>query len=206
MPTTASVIPGLDIGACYRQAGTTRHVGRDWYDALALPARRAYLAVGDVVGHGLTAAQDMTQLHNAARALAIPDLQPAGLLGKLARITEWATSGQYATMAAATMEPGAWIFTCATAGHMPILIRRAETGTVETPPPAAGQPLCLIKDDTYPQYTQNQTGLDPGDIVLMYTERLIKRRGEDLAEGIARIAGHLQAWRPGTALARCATS
>jgi integral membrane sensor domain MASE1/GAF domain-containing protein len=67
MPTTAAVIPGLEIGASYRQAGTAQQVGGDWYDAMALPGKRAYLASGDVVGHGLAAAEDMTQLRNAGR-------------------------------------------------------------------------------------------------------------------------------------------
>jgi serine phosphatase RsbU (regulator of sigma subunit) len=44
---------------------------------MALPGKRAYLAVGDVVGHGLTAAEDMTQLRNAGRTLAIAGYQPA---------------------------------------------------------------------------------------------------------------------------------
>ena len=197
MPTMAAVIPGLDLDACYRQAGTTRQVGGDWYDALALPGRRAYLAVGDVVGHGLPAAQDMTQLRNAGRALAIAGHQPAGILRELARITEWATSGKYATMAAAIVELDVSMVSYATAGHPPILIRRAKTGTVEIPPPAAGPPLCLFRDDVYPEYTQNQVGLDPGDIMLMYTDGLVERRGEDLTEGIARVAEQLEGWRSG---------
>ena len=197
MPAAAAVIPGLDIGACYRQAGTTRNVGGDWYDALALPAGGAYLAVGDVVGHGLAAAQDMTQLRNAGRALAIAGHQPAGILAELVRITEWATSGKYATMAAATLEPDFALLTYATAGHPPILIRRAKTGKVEIPALAAGPPLCLFKDDVYPKYPQSQVSLEPGDIVLMYTDGLIERRGEDLAEGIARVAEQLEAWPSG---------
>src|SRR5208337_210373 len=95
MPTTAAVIPGLEIGAGYRQAGMTQQIGGDWYDAMALPGMRAYLAVGDVVGHGLTAAEDMTQLRNAGRTLAIAGYQPASLLAELARVTDWATSGKF---------------------------------------------------------------------------------------------------------------
>jgi serine phosphatase RsbU (regulator of sigma subunit)/integral membrane sensor domain MASE1 len=202
MPTMTAVIPGLDIGACYRQAGTTTQIGGDWYDALGLPDGRAYLAVGDVVGHGLAAAQDMTQLRNAGRALAIAGHQPAGILHELARITDWATSGKYATMAAAIAEPDASLLTYATAGHPPILIRRAHSGTVEIPSPAAGPPLCLVKDGAHPQYSQNQVGLDAGDIVLLYTDGLIERRGEDLAEGIARVVEHLRCWRSGMPLGR----
>jgi|HubBroStandDraft_4_1064222.scaffolds.fasta_scaffold08630_3 serine phosphatase RsbU (regulator of sigma subunit)/integral membrane sensor domain MASE1 len=200
MPTTVAAIPGLEIGASYRQAGTTRQVGGDWYDALGLPGHRAYLAVGDVVGHGLAAAEDMTQLRNAGRTLAIAGYQPASILEELARVTDWATSGKFATAAAAIIEPDVSVITYATAGHPPILIRRAKTGTVETPPAAEGPALCLPSDHDLPQYTQGQTGFDVGDIMLMYTDGLIERRGEDLEEGIARVAERLQAWQPGAPL------
>jgi serine phosphatase RsbU (regulator of sigma subunit) len=36
--------------------------------------------------------------------------------------------------------------------------------------------------------------------MLMYTDGLIERRGEDLEEGIARVAERLQAWQPGSPL------
>ena len=36
--------------------------------------------------------------------------------------------------------------------------------------------------------------------MLMYTDGLIERRGEDLEEGIARVAERLQAWQPGAPL------
>jgi serine phosphatase RsbU (regulator of sigma subunit)/integral membrane sensor domain MASE1 len=200
MPTTVAAIPGLQIAASYRQAGTTQQIGGDWYDAMALPGKRAYLATGDVVGHGLTAAEDMTQLRNAGRTLAIAGYQPASILEELARVTDWATSGKFATVAAAIIEPGVWLVTYATAGHPPILIRRAKTGMVEIPPPAEGPALCLPSDQDCPQYTQGQTGLDVGDIILMYTDGLIERRGEDLEDGIARVAEQLQAWQPGAPL------
>ena len=200
MPAAAAVIPGLEIGASYRQAGTTQQIGGDWYDALALPGQRAYLAVGDVVGHGLTAAEDMTQLRNAGRTLAIAGYQPASILEELARVTDWATSGKFATAAAAIIEPDVSVVTYATAGHPPILIRRAKTGTVEIPPPAEGPALCLPGGQDFPQYTQGQTGFDAGDIMLMYTDGLIERRGEDLEEGITRVAERLQAWQPGAPL------
>jgi serine phosphatase RsbU (regulator of sigma subunit)/integral membrane sensor domain MASE1 len=200
MPAAAAVIPGLEIGASYRQAGTTQHIGGDWYDALALPGQRTYLAVGDVIGHGLTAAEDMTQLRNAGRTLAIAGFQPASILEELARVTDWATSGKFATAAAAIIEPDVSVVTYATAGHPPILIRRAKTGMVEIPPPAEGPALCLPGGHDVPRYTQGQTGFDVGDLMLMYTDGLIERRGEDLEVGIARVAERLQAWQPGASL------
>ncbi len=84
--------------------------------------------------------------------------------------------------------------------HPPILIRRAKTGTVEIPPPAEGPALCLPSGQDSPRYTQGQTGFDVGDIMLMYTDGLIERRGEDLTEGIARVAERLKACQPGAPL------
>jgi serine phosphatase RsbU (regulator of sigma subunit)/integral membrane sensor domain MASE1 len=203
MPTMTAVIPGLEIGASYRPAGTGQLVGGDWYDAMALPGNRAYLAAGDVVGHGLTAAEDMTQLRNAGRTLALAGYQPASILDELARVTDWATSGKFATVATAIIEPDMSLVTYATAGHPPILIRRAKTGTVEIPPSTEGLALCLPSDQGCPRYTEGQTGFDAGDIMLMYTDGLIERRGEDLTEGIARVAERLQAWPPGAPLGTC---
>jgi serine phosphatase RsbU (regulator of sigma subunit)/integral membrane sensor domain MASE1 len=200
IPRTTAVIPGLETGASYRQAGAAKQIGGDWYDAMALPGNRAYLAVGDVIGHGLTAAEDMTQLRNAGRALAIVGHQPASILEELARVTDWATSGQFATMAAAIIEPDMSLVTYATAGHPPILIRRAKTGTVEILSSAKGPPLCLPGGQDVGRYSQGQTDFGAGDIMLIYTDGLIERRDEDLAVGIARVADRLRGWQPGAPL------
>ena len=43
MPKMTASISGLEVGTCYRQAGTTWVIGGDWYDALALPGGREQL-------------------------------------------------------------------------------------------------------------------------------------------------------------------
>ena len=197
MPRMTAVLPGMDVGTHYRQAGATQAIGGDWYDALALPAGGAYLAVGDVVGHGIAAAEDMTQLRNAGRALAIAGYQPASLLAQLGQITAAATAGHFATMAAVIIDPDGSIVTYASAGHPPVLIRRAKTGTVEVPLPARGPALGMMDRVIYPQH---QTSFEPGDVMLMYTDGLIERRGEDPQDGISRVEQQLQAWQPGTPL------
>ena len=44
------------------------HVGGDWYDAFELRDGRLVVLIGDVAGHGITAAGTMAQLRNALRA------------------------------------------------------------------------------------------------------------------------------------------
>ncbi|HEX6930526.1 MAG TPA: SpoIIE family protein phosphatase [Streptosporangiaceae bacterium] len=194
MPKVTAPIPGLDIGTCYRQAGTSWVIGGDWYDALALPGGLAYITVGDVAGHGISAAEDMTQIRNAGRALAIAGYQPARLLAELRRLTASVTKGQFATMTVALLEADASKITYASAGHPPLLIRRAGTGAVQTLPAAGGPPLGPFEDATY---TQRRARFEPGDIALLYTDGLIERRGDDVQNGICRVADHLRAWPDG---------
>jgi GAF domain-containing protein len=68
--------PGVRLGAHYMPAETRYGVGGDWYDAVPLPGDRILLFVGDVAGHGLTAAITMGQMRSAARALARPTVRP----------------------------------------------------------------------------------------------------------------------------------
>jgi serine phosphatase RsbU (regulator of sigma subunit) len=139
----------------------------------------------------------MTQLRNAGRTLAVAGYQPGRLLGELDRVAASMTAGYFATMAVAIMDAGASRLTYASAGHPPILIRRAETGTVETPAPANGPALGPFEGIAY---TQGQTYFGPGDIVLMYTDGLIERRGEDIDDGIGRVRDELHTWRSGVPL------
>ena len=92
------MIPGIDVGVNYEPADVAQGLGGDWYDVLELRRKLVYLAVGDVVGHGLPAVEDMAQLRSAGRALALQGLPPAQLLAELNTFTRRASHGQFATM------------------------------------------------------------------------------------------------------------
>ncbi len=49
LPSSPSVIEGMDVAISYEPADTVQGLGGDWYDALALREGRTYVAVGDVV-------------------------------------------------------------------------------------------------------------------------------------------------------------
>src|ERR1700746_897465 len=71
MPEELPPVPGLDVGATYQPAAPDHGVGGDWCDVLPLPGGAIYIAVGDVVGHGLAAAPDHNPLRSYPPAPAV---------------------------------------------------------------------------------------------------------------------------------------
>lgn len=100
-------------------ADTVRGLGGDWYDVLSLPNDRTYLAVGDVVGHGLPAVKDMAQLRFAARALVHRGQSPAEVLTDLNVFTDHVLRSQFVTVVLAVVDHSAGTLTCSCVGHPP---------------------------------------------------------------------------------------
>jgi GAF domain-containing protein len=198
MPEELPPVPGLDVGATYQPAAPDHGVGGDWYDVLPLPGGAIYIAVGDVVGHGLAAAQDMTQLRSSARALAVSGLTPARLLAAMNTIAGHVTHGKYATMSVALLDPGTGNLRYATAGHLPALIRSSADGKI-TRADKPGGPVLGVFDDA--GFTQHDVVLQPQDILLLYSDGLIERRTENIDTGLGRLAGQVERWPAGRSLA-----
>ena len=93
LPTEPPEIAGLDVGIGYHPQ-TRCGLGGDWYDLIPIPETGAtYLAVGDVVGHGLSSVEDVAQLRGAARALAFQGLSPGRMVTELNSFARHATKG-----------------------------------------------------------------------------------------------------------------
>jgi serine phosphatase RsbU (regulator of sigma subunit)/integral membrane sensor domain MASE1 len=199
LPPEPADVADLDVAVSYQPADGEHGLGGDWYDVMALAKERAYLAVGDVVGHGLPAVEDMAQLRSAGRAMALQGLPPAQLLAELNTFTAHASHGRFATMAVAVFDPHAGALTYALAGHPPALLRRSRDGTVVRLDDAHGPVLGPIRDATY---TEGQVRLEPGDILVMYTDGLIEARGSDIETGISKAEQLIEGWGSGTALAQ----
>ncbi|MGA8328459.1 MAG: SpoIIE family protein phosphatase, partial [Mycobacterium sp.] len=174
LPAQLDEVAGLQIAVCYEPADRAHRLGGDWYDAMALPENQLYLAVGDVVGHGLPAVEDMAQLRVAGRALAIQGLAPAQLLGHLNTLTGRASQGRYATMTVALFDPTAASMSYASAGHPPALLRQCHSDKVIRLDGGRGVVLGPVRSATY---TQNEIAIASGDILVMYTDGLIEHRG-----------------------------
>jgi integral membrane sensor domain MASE1 len=198
LPNEPTDVAELDLAVRYEPADGEHGLGGDWYDIMGLPKQKTYLAVGDVVGHGLPAVEDMAQLRSAGRAMALQGLPPAQLLAELNTFTAHASHGRFATMAVAVFDPLEGVMTYGSAGHPPALLRCARDGKVVRLIDADGPVLGPIRDAAY---TEGRVRLEYGDTLVMYTDGLIERRGRDIETGISQAQRLLAGWRSDTSLA-----
>ncbi len=187
----------LDIGTHYLPAALAMQVGGDWYDAFTTKAGSTILVVGDVAGHDGDAAAAMAQLRNLLRGLAITgDRGPAALISLLDESIVALELDVIATVLVAEVHEAGegcsvrW----ASAGHLPPVVKRSD-GTVEVLSPPIDVLLGL--HDHYPRH-EHSLVLGRRDLLLLYTDGLVERRGESLDVGLDRLArtvGHLGAGR-----------
>jgi serine phosphatase RsbU (regulator of sigma subunit)/anti-sigma regulatory factor (Ser/Thr protein kinase) len=183
LPERLPQIPELAFAARYIPASDAASVGGDWYDVAQLRDGRVAIAVGDVVGHGVTAASLMGELRTALRVYGREGLDAPSAIERLAGFVGERGMVSMATCAYATVDlDRAWV-TMASAGHPPPLVVSADGARfVEQ---AAGPPLGA--STTY-SFEATEFALDPGEILILYTDGLIERRGHRLSEGLAQLA------------------
>lgn len=184
---------GLHYRALYRSANTAHGLGGDWYSVLNLDGRRTYLAVGDVLGHGLTAVEDMAQLRSAGNAYAHLGLMPARVLAELDRLANRVSRAEFATSAVAVFDPGTGVLTYSSAGHPPPLLRSAATGAVIRLDAARGPVLGLLDDVGYSESTVQ---VADGDVLVMYSDGLVEHDEYDIQAGITHLERVIANWPP----------
>ncbi|MFB4307400.1 SpoIIE family protein phosphatase [Actinomadura sp. GTD37] len=182
-------VPGHEIVARYLPSPATAEVGGDWYDSFVLPDGALMLAIGDVAGHDLAAAVAMSQLRNILRGLIVDRREPPGeILRRLNLAMDILTPAGTATCALVRVDrsgPGGARLTYALAGHPPpILIAPGGACRMleDAVNPMLG--LGLLADEPYRSAT---LPLPPGHTLLLYTDGLIERPGEDLERGFERL-------------------
>jgi PAS domain S-box-containing protein len=194
LPTALERFVGADLAARYLPGSDGIRVGGDWYDAVALPSGRLMIAIGDVVGHGIRAAAWMGRLRTLVQFCALDGLDPSTVLRRLNDYCFNAPGSDMATAVVGIFDPGADTLAFASAGHPPLVVRRA-SGAVDVVWEGRGPPLCATERASFPSAT---IALEPGDLLVLYTDGLIERRGEDLDVGLRRLCDALVRHRSGT--------
>ncbi|MCT9934415.1 SpoIIE family protein phosphatase [Planotetraspora sp. A-T 1434] len=179
-PGASLALPYARIAVRYVPAEKAASLGGDWYEAARLPDGRMFLAVGDVSGHGLPAIAEMAQLRHALVGLTMTGASPDRLLAWLNALVLNRLDDTTATVVCGYFDPPTRLFTWAQAGHLPpILVRRGIAGQL-----AAPHGVVLGATSGVP-YTVAETRLEPGDLLLMFSDGLIERRSRDIGDGLA---------------------
>lgn len=168
----------------YEPALPPLEIGGDWYDVVPLPDGTIGVVVGDCVGRGLSAAVVMGQLRTAARALLLRGAGPAQLLTELDPVAARIPGALCTTVCAAVLDPVRGLVRYSNAGHMPpILADVDKTGRMLEG--GRSVPLATFETSRRPEAT---TPLPPGSTLVLFTDGLVERRGEDIDEGFTKIA------------------
>ncbi|MEU9153475.1 SpoIIE family protein phosphatase [Streptomyces sp. NPDC048417] len=190
----------VEVASSYLPADATDGVGGDWFDVIPLSGARVGLVVGDVVGHGLTAAASMGRLRTAVQTLADMELPPDELLAHLddlvLRLGE-ESSGSTASQDSTATFVGA---TCLYAVYDPVT-RRCTMARAGHPPPVvvapdgrawfaempAGPPLGLGGM----AFEATEIELAENSLFGLYTDGLIEGADQDVERGMARLRAAL---------------
>jgi PAS domain S-box-containing protein len=181
LPVALPQVTGTAMAARYIAAHSYPVVGGDWYAALPLPGNRLGLAIGDVAGHGLEAVSDMAAVRFSLRALALGEPAPERVLERLNDVVRVFQSDAMVTTLYGVLDPAEHTWTYATAGHPPALVRDSNGRATFLDEPC-DPPLGVAKS-----FRRHRAELDPGSMLVLYTDGLIERRGESIQEGLDRL-------------------
>lgn len=182
LPTRLPSAEGWELAARY-VAGAEVGVGGDWYDVFRLPGECIGVVIGDVVGNGLRAAIVMGRLRSALRAYALDHSDPAEVLDKLDRKASHFETDTMATVAYAIIDTATHRMSLAVAGHLPPVVAvpgdEARFAAVHVGPPIGFNLGIARRTTTF--------DVPPGTLIVLYTDGLVERRGEDLDVGLERL-------------------
>ncbi|HEX8496540.1 MAG TPA: SpoIIE family protein phosphatase [Actinomycetales bacterium] len=186
--TSPPQVPGLEVVVRYAPAAEGARVGGDWYDALVNADGALTLVIGDCAGHDQEAAAAMASVRNLLRATAYTvQSPPAAVLRTLEQTMAGLEVDALATAVLARVErlsaSGARRLCWSNAGHPPPLLHR--DGATRVLGTDADLLLGVVPGT---DRHDHEVDLPPGSTVLLYTDGLVERRGEDLEVGIARLA------------------
>lgn len=165
LPQDRPQVEGYKIADYYKPADA---VGGDYFGYTRLPDGQLAIAVGDVAGHGVPAALLMARLCSEARYCLVTDIIPSDAVASLNRELSRQTFSFFITFALCVLDPIRHELTVVNSGHMPPLVRRAKSGIVEEIGAELSSPPLGI--DPTLQYQQTTVDLEPGDVVMMYTD------------------------------------
>ena len=172
---------GVDLEQSSRSADFSAHcrqvraLGGDCYDSIPLTDSRMAFVVGDASGKGLAAALMIANVQASLRTAAVfTGNDPAELL-KVVNHQAYTSSlsDRYATVFYGVFDGATRTLRCVNAGHNPPVVLR-RNGSIDWLT-AGGSPVGMFPDSSYEECALQ---LDPGDLVIAYSDGVIEATNE----------------------------
>ena len=169
LPEQPHVMDGAEVAVHYLPI---MGVSGDYYDFLPFRENQTALAIGDVCGKGMRAAQIMASICAALRAQVHSGTSAADeLLAYLNRsIYHCTSSSQFVTLLYGIWDSDVRTFTYSNAGHPPVLHYQAATGAVNRLD--VGSIVLGVCEEV--EYPTESVSLDTGDALVLYTDGIIE--------------------------------
>ena len=177
LPKDAPSIPNLEVSGKSLYCDET---GGDFFDYIQLNNHKKLLlgtVIGDVSGHGVSAALLMTSIRSLLRARTILPGDPAEIVHHLNQqiIRDTEETGQFVTLFYIEIDPNTRALSWVRAGHDPAYLYRSATQSVETLG-GGGSALGIEANSNYAVATGSA---EPGDVILMTTDGIFETRNRD---------------------------
>ncbi|WP_233498684.1 SpoIIE family protein phosphatase [Blastococcus sp. TF02A-26] len=184
LPPAPPPVPGLQVAVRYVAASQGADVGGDFYDVVPLPADGTVaLAVGDVVGHDITAAAVMGQLRSVHRVLLADRPSPSAIIDRFQ--AGWALLGlqRMATALFGSLDPATGQLRLSSAGHLsPLLVTAEGAEYLDV------RPSRMLGAPPAPAPAAEWAGVLPvGATLVLFTDGLVESRSADIDEGLAAL-------------------
>ncbi|MCX5414620.1 SpoIIE family protein phosphatase [Streptomyces sp. NBC_00059] len=186
LPHRLPVVDQVDTVGRYLSGTQDIEIGGDWYDVVETGSGLA-LVIGDVQGHGVTAAATMGQLRSAVRAFALTGHEPQEIMSATNQLLIGLDPGQFASCCYVLLDPVTGTVRAVRAGHPQPVLRHAD-GRTEVLDLAGGVVLGVAPEASYPV---TELRLEPGAVLALFTDGLVEKAGTDIDEGIERLRSTL---------------
>jgi phosphoserine phosphatase RsbU/P len=177
LPQDVPTVLGYEFFAYYQ---STYEVGGDYYDFVPLPGDRMAMALGDVSGKGVAAALMMAKFSGDTRSCMLTENAPAPTATRLnSLLCAAGIEDKFITLCLCVLDAPTRKLTLTSAGHTPVIIRRADGQAEEVGQAVSGLPLGVMEDSVY---EQTEVQINRGDVVVIYSDGVTDARspGDEL--------------------------
>lgn len=161
-------LPKVDGYQFYASYDSAQAVGGDYYDCMQLEGDRVFFAFGDVAGKGVPASLVMSRISSVVQNVMAFVTDVGVAVGRINnQMCAKAVEGRFVTFVLGVIHTQTGEMSLVNAGHMPIMIRKADGTVEEFGAEAVGIPLGVMEDYPFDVVTRQ---IAPGETCLIYTD------------------------------------